>query len=190
MIRCCEKVSDYFLSCQVLCVQTHRISFSRNILLLALQLPGFQPFCHLGKKAQKAFSSFFCIGPSQPTEIFHTMLNITTLNFTVLGVFTCTVNEQGTFYHPSCSTWSLVSILSQACGSLVAAVSQLHTMDVSRCFCSKLPICWLDEGKFINKWEILELGLFLVHCRQQNNPIFSLHVHCLSLCPFCTLADC
>lgn len=78
-------------------MQTGRLGFSRNIFLLPCSSQVSSPSVISRNKDSKLSLVHVCIGPSQPTENFHTILKITTLNFTVLGVFTHTMNEQGIF---------------------------------------------------------------------------------------------
>lgn len=101
-----------FLFLQVLCVEAGRVGFSRNILLLPCSSQVSSPSVILRHKDSKLSLVHVCVGPSQPTEIFHTILKITTLNLRVLGVFTRIMNEQGTFHRPSCPTLSFDSLLS------------------------------------------------------------------------------
>lgn len=54
-----------------------------------------------------------CIGPGQPTEIFHTILNIASLNLTLLGLSTCKVNKYGALYDPRRPMLFLHSLPSQ-----------------------------------------------------------------------------
>lgn len=93
-------------------MQTGRVGFSWNILLLPCSSQVSSLSVILRYKDSKLSLVYVCVGPSQPTEIFHTILKITTLNFTVLGIFTRTMNEQRTFHHPNCSMLSFDSLLS------------------------------------------------------------------------------
>lgn len=77
-----------------------------------LDFPAVFTYCHVASRFP-AFPSFrhkeelrtpslvhVCFGPGQPTEIFHTIPNIASLNLTLLGLFTCKVNKGGAFYDP------------------------------------------------------------------------------------------
>lgn len=96
-----ERFQALFFSCQVLPVQSVRLGFSSSIHLLpcSFRFPAFPSFRHK-EELRTPSLVHVCFGPGQPTEIFHTIPNIASLNLTLLGLSTCKVNKGGAFYDP------------------------------------------------------------------------------------------